>query len=73
MTAYERGYEAAISEAILLVANEPNLEGPMPLRNRILATFFPERSARAAGEAFRSSVMKKLRGLLVESKENHGG
>jgi len=68
MKNYERGREAGISEAILLVANEPNLPGPMPLRSRVLAAIFPERSARAAGEAFRSSLVKKLRALLHETR-----
>lgn len=62
--AYQRGRDAGLREAIAVVAQEPNFKGPMPLRDRLWATIFPCRSARAAGAAWRSSVLAKLRALL---------
>lgn len=62
--AFERGFDSGLREAIWTLVNESNLEGAMPLRLRLLAVIRPRLSARAAGEAMRASVLKKLRAKL---------
>jgi hypothetical protein len=64
--AHERGRDAGIREAIAVVLEQPNFEGPMPWRLRLWAIFNPELAARNAGAAWRSSVVRKLRALLDE-------
>jgi hypothetical protein len=64
--AYEGGRDAGIREAIALILEEPNFEGPMPWRNWLRSFFRPEFSARAAGAAWRASVVRKLRARLDE-------
>lgn len=58
----DRGdHEAERERCALVSETEPEPEGPMPFKSRLLTILHPERSVRAAVRATKASIAKKIR------------